>query len=159
MRLVRARAADRDEPALRQQRLYQGDAAERNSLAFERRPNRLVILIVAQHALWLDGAQTHGMEPVGPLQPRSIRVVVFDENVSGDRLRVEPAYPERGMGDGRDRFAKQTLRSGRRSRGGAIADGDVRASGPQIHHFVVRRHPDVDIGMALLETAETRHDP
>ena len=63
------------------------------------------------------------------------------------------------MGDGRDRFAEQALRPRRRVRGGAIADGDISASGPQIDHLVVCRHPHVDIGMALLETAETRHDP
>ena len=81
LRVVRVRAADRDEPPLRQQRLDEGDAAERDSLALQRRPDRLIILIVAQDALGPDRAQTHGMEPVGPLQPGAIRVVVFDENV------------------------------------------------------------------------------
>ena len=63
------------------------------------------------------------------------------------------------MGDGRDRFAEQTLRSRRRARGGAITDGDIAASGPQVDHPVVRRDPHIDFGMALLESAQTRHDP
>jgi hypothetical protein len=158
-RVIRVCAADRDEPPLGQQRLNEGDAAERDSLTLQRRPDRLVILVVAKDALGLDRAQTHGMEPGGPLQPGAIRVVVFNENLFGDRIGVEPRYAERGMRDRRDHFAEQATRSRRRALGVAIANGDIRALGSQIHYLVVGRHAHVDIGMALLETAKARHDP
>src|ERR1700678_788636 len=147
------------DPPLGQQRLDKSDAAERDSLTLQRRPDRLVILVVTQDALGLDRAQTHGMKPVGPLQPGAIRVVVFNENLFGDRIGVESRHAERGMSDRRDRFAEQATRSRRRALGAAIANGDIRALGSQIHHLVVGRRAHVDIGMALLETAKARHDP
>src|SRR5271163_2086726 len=123
--MIRVRAADRDEPPLGQQRLNEGDAAERDSLALQRRPDRLIVLIVAEDALRLDGAQAHGMKPVSPLQPGAIRVVVFDEDLSREGVGVESADAERRKGDGRDRFAEETERSWRRVRSGAIANGDI----------------------------------
>ena len=63
------------------------------------------------------------------------------------------------MGDGRDRFAEQALRSRRRVRSRAIANRDIRIPRSQIDHAVVGRHPDVDLGMALLEAAKARQDP
>src|SRR6185312_9964096 len=68
-RAIRVRAAGRDEPPFGQKRLDEGDAAERHSLALQRRPDRLVVLVGAQDALRLDAAEPHGMKPVGPLQP------------------------------------------------------------------------------------------
>ena len=47
------------------------------------------------------------MQPIRPLQPWPIRVVVFDEHVSFDRLGVEPADAKRRTRDGRDRFAEK----------------------------------------------------
>src|SRR6185312_13430437 len=110
-RAIRVRAAGRDEPPFGQKRLDQGEAAQRYPLAFQGRPDRLVVLVSAQDALRLDAAEPHGMKPVGPLQPWAIGVVIFDENVVCDGVRVEAAHAERGMGDGRDRFAEESQRS------------------------------------------------
>src|SRR5579871_5365120 len=77
----------------------------------------------------------------------------------GDRRGVEAAHAERRMGDGSDRFAEQALGARRGARCRAITNRDVSGSSPQIDDLVVRRHPDVDIRMALLEAAEARHDP
>src|ERR1700741_4790622 len=99
------------------------------------------------------------MQTIGPLQPWAIRIVVLDENVSRDRLGVEPADGKRRTGDGRDRVPEKTERSRRRIRRRAISNRDIRAVRPQIHHFVARRYSHVDIRVALLEAAETGHDP
>src|SRR6185312_7459936 len=52
-RAIRLRAAGRDEPPFGQKRLDQGDSAERDPLAFQSRLDRLVVLVIAKHALWL----------------------------------------------------------------------------------------------------------
>ena len=115
MRVIRVCPADRDEPPLRQQRLNESDAAKRDSLTLQRRTDHLIILVVTEDPLGPDRAQTHGMEPVGPLQPGAVRVVVFDEDLSREGFGVEAPHAERRIGDRRDRFAEEMERSDRKS--------------------------------------------